>query len=220
MKLFVGPALIAVAIAAAATWAVSAPTPSVIPTSWQLDIKLQAPQPIRVEVPGLGQKRTFWYVLYTVTNETGQDQLFVPVFTIYTDTGKIYHSGLDVPSTVFPAIKKRYNNILLQDNTAMSGPLLQGNDNAKEGVAIFPNIDPKARAFQLFVGGLSGETYILKLPVPVTVEQPDTEGNLHKVHATSIILHKTLDISYKLPGEAAARLANPPVQVSRKWIMR
>ena len=196
------------------------PKPSIVPVSWELKFESQAPQPISVLLPGQSKLRTYWYMLYKVTNQTGQDRMFVPDFVLYADTGKTVHGGDNVPSTVFLAIQKRHNDPLLTDHANMIGKLLQGEDNVRHGVAIWTDIDPEARAFDLFTGGLSGETVKVKLPTPVTVVEVNDEGKKVEVTKTEAVLGKTLQIRYSMPSEAAARFRVMPKEISRQWVMR
>jgi len=212
-------ALFAFLIAGGA-WATAAPKPAEIPTYWQLDIDYEAPRPICIQVPGEPEPRIFWYFLYTVTNRTGADRIFVPEFILYTDTGQVLRAGRKVPPVVFDEIKGLHNAPLLTDLPGMAGKLLQGEDNAKSGVAIWPDFDPAAGAFEVFVGGLSGETAEVVLPTPIkTVEreygQPEKE-----VVKTKIILSRTLRLHYSIPGEAEARVSTPVPLISKGWIMR
>jgi hypothetical protein len=201
-------ALAVAALFVAALQGEPAPTPSVVPVTWELDFKYQDPQPIAVTLPD-GSKKTFWYMLYTVANRTGADRTFIPDFTLYTDTGRIYRSGVAVPAVVFDAIQKNVNNPLLVDQTSITGKILQGEDNAKDGVAIWPDIDPEARAFDSFIGGLSGEEAKIALPA----SQPGAAS-------TKVILRKALRLQYAMPSEPAARAANPPKLVDKSWVMR
>ena len=54
----------------------AAPKPSQVPFSWELDFEYKTPQAIRIQLPGEKSAKTFWYMLYTVTNHTGADQTF------------------------------------------------------------------------------------------------------------------------------------------------
>ena len=98
----------------------------------------------------------------------------------------------------------------------MAGPLLRGADNAKDGVAIFTDIDPEAGEFDIFVGGLSGEIWSVTPPTPVIT----TSYGGKTTTKTSVTLSKTLQMKYKLPGEAAARGSITPEKVAETWIMR
>lgn len=220
MRHLASPAvLVAVMVILVSSIAQSAPQPGPGAKTWEYQFTSQAPMPIRVETSG-ECKKTYWYILYTVTNKTGQDRIFVPNFTLYTDTGQILRSGADVSPAVFRAIVARHNNPLLKDMADMTGPLLQGEDNAKDGVAIFSDIDPNARRIEIFVSGLSGNTATVKLPVPIPVEVTDVDGNASTVMKDSIVLHRTLQLEYSMPGEAAARMNNLPKLIEQEWVMR
>ena len=184
-------------------------------------LEMRDPTPIRVEVPGQAGKQTYWYVLYTVTNRTGADQTFVPEFTLYTDTGQVIQAGQNVSPSVYQAIVQRHNNPLLEPSTAIAGRLLQGEDNARDGVAIFTDIDPDARVFDLFVGGLSGERAVDTLPVPITVQRVNPQtGEFEEVQTRQIVLHKTRQVTYRLAGEAAARATSQAERIADGWVMR
>ncbi|KPK85764.1 MAG: hypothetical protein AMJ81_02835 [Phycisphaerae bacterium SM23_33] len=196
------------------------PKPSAVPVSWELEFEYQDICSITLVLPGQKQPKTFWYVLYTITNRTGADQVFVPDFVLYTDTGQVLRSGQGVPTGVFEAVEKRHNNPLLMDLGRITGRILQGEDNAKDGVAMWPNFDPAARKFDVFIGGLSGERAKVKLPSPIEVTEEDENGKPKKVTKTEITLLKTLRLSYAIPGEAAARPRTVPAPLKKEWVMR
>jgi hypothetical protein len=81
--------------------------------------------------------------------------------------------------------------------------LLQGEDNAKDGVIIFTDIDSEARNFQLFVSGLSGETAEVKNPVT----------------GKPVILQKTLELDYNVPGQAIGIQPRSELRAV-KWVMK
>ncbi len=194
--------------------------PGIVPTSWELEFEYRTPQPITILLPGWKEERTFWYMLYTVTNRSGDDHIFVPGFCLYTDSGQVSRADERIPAAVFLAIKKRHNNPLLLDMASVTGKLLQGEDNAKDGVAIWSDFDHKARGFDVFVAGLSGERMKIKLPKPITVAVTDKDGKEKKEIKTEVILSKTLYLRYFMPGEAAARSAATPKLRKKQWVMR
>ncbi|MCD4700016.1 MAG: hypothetical protein K8R91_05535 [Phycisphaerae bacterium] len=194
--------------------------PGIVPTSWELEFEYQTPQPITIQMPGWKEKQTFWYMLYTITNRSGADRIFVPGFSLYTDSGQVSRSGERIPPAVFLAIKKRHNNPLLVDMAFITGTLLQGADNAKDGVAIWSDFDHKARGFDVFVAGVSGERAKIKLPKPIVETVKDKDGKEEKVTKTEVTLSKTLYLRYALPGEAAARSAATPKFLEKQWVMR
>ncbi len=212
--------LVGVAIVLAVSPARTAPKPSEVPISWQLDIELQPLKAIELMLPGYTVPRRFWYLRYSVTNRTRKDRIFVPDFDLYTGTGQIVRAGQKVPTSVFKAIKSIYNDPLLKDMTGMTGKLLQGEDNAKGGVAIWGEFDPKAGSIDIFFGGVSGETAEVRLPSPIKVVEIDSKGNETFVVKDKIILARTLQLSYSIPGEHAARLRTPPELIRKQWIMR
>ena len=175
----------------------AAPEPGVVPVTWQLVIKHFAPERIVVN------EKSYWFMRYTVTNNTGKDILFTPEFELITDTGQVVPSFKEVPKDVFKKIKTLYNNNLLQNQHEVVGRLLQGEDNAKDGVIIFGGVDEASRVFQIFISGLSGET--------TEVKNPKTD----KI----VILQKTLVLEYTIPGEAIGIEPNP-IFKGAKWVMK
>jgi hypothetical protein len=216
-------AMLAVGLAAAlVSVAPSAPPPrpDVIPASWELEFEYETPKIISFSLPGERKPRTFWYMLYKVTNKTDKDQIFVPRFVLYTDTGQVLRAGERIPAAAFEAILERHNRPLLVDLAAVTGGILQGVDNAKESVAIWNDFDARARGFDVFVTGLSGERATVSLPAPLKVTVRKEGGETVQVTRTEITVAKTLHLSYKLPGEAAARGRTRPDLVKKTWVMR
>ncbi len=207
-------------VAALSPLAVSAPEPKVVPADWEIKFTCEAPQPIILRLPGEEQPRVFWYMLYTVTNQTGQDRIYVPNFVLYTDSGQILRGAESVSPSVFQAIQLRHHAPLLDDVSAMTGLLRQGEDNAKDGVAIFTDIDGAARAFDVFVGGLTGELVREKLPTPVKVTEPDNDGKTQTIIKDEIVLRKTLLLHYRMPDDASLRNGKPAIADGSGWVMR
>jgi len=221
MKRFMSVALIVAVVAVlSGDSAKSAPKPSPVPIRWQLDIETSHPKTINVTLPGHSRPQLFWFIRYTITNETGQDVIFVPDFVLYTDTGQIIPAGQRVPTAVFKAIKKLYNEPLLKDMTGITGKILQGEDKAKEGLAIWRDYDPKAGQFDIFIGGLSGETEEIRLPKPIDVVELDSRGNTKTVRKNRTVITKTLNLAYSVPGEAAFRHLAKPKLLRKEWVMR
>jgi hypothetical protein len=209
----------------------TAPKPAEIPTHWQLDITYHPPKAIAVTLPGRSMPQVFWYVRYTVTNNTAEEIVFAPNFVLYTDTGEIHQAGKNVPTPVFDAIKKLYNAPLMRDVTTITGRILRGENNAKDGVAIWPDFDPKSGDIDIFIGGLSGETVECELPEENFIEATETDGfgNQRTVRKTTMLFSKTLQLRFAVPGEAASRLEATVRQVDvpdkeksgkEQWVMR
>jgi hypothetical protein len=179
------------------------PEPAAASTAWRLDFTYAKPQAIAVKTAD-GGTRWFWYIAYKVVNNTGDERLFIPEFTIATDAGDITAAGKGVPGGVFDAIKDREGNRLLENPIRAVGRLLQGEDNAKESVAIWPAFDHDIDLATIFISGISGETQVIKNPAT----QED------------VTVRKTLMITYALPG-TGGRVQNQAVLPrGEKWIMR
>ena len=201
----------------------TAPKPSLIPASWQLNIELTEPLAIEVDAPRGGGRKAYWYVRFTTTNHTGQDQLVIPEFMLYTSTGQLLRSDKDVPAAIFRKIKNRHNEPLLNKMTGMTGKMLQGDDNAKMGVAIWPDFDHTAMSFDIFIGGISGETVEIELPKPIQVTRIEGHGkDARKIVETkkTLILSKTLHLEYAVSTDPAARTRIAPRLVKKEWLMR
>jgi hypothetical protein len=203
IALAVSALVASVGLWSAASRVQAAPEPSVVPITWELTLKHNAPERIILNVPGKDGPQTFWYLRYTVTNKTGKDLLFTPDFQLLTDTGQIITSGKTGANTAFDDIKKLYNNPLLDSPIQVLGKILQGDDNAKDSVAIFANVDSDARIFKFQISGLSGETQ--------EVENPLTHEK--------VLLHKTLVLEYEIPGAAIGIEPHPQFR-SSTWVMR
>ena len=213
--------VIAAAVLAVTGIAVLAqPKPSPASDAWQLDFDCEPLQTIEINTPGQEMQK-FWFLRYTLTNRTKEDQVFVPEFVLYTDNGDVARAQRRVPPMVYDKIKKAFNDPQLKDQTAMTGKILMGEDNAKRGVAVFRDFDGIAGEVHVFVGGLSGETAKVELPVEVQVRQINPRGEPEVVSKKEVLLARTLDLKYIFPGNPAARSFRDPLPHKEKnWIMR
>jgi len=199
---------------------VKPPKPDVVPLVWQLKIEHEPLRSIQVRLPGKKKPQLFWYLRYTVTNQSGEDHIFIPEFILYTDSGQVIRAGRSVPTAVFYQIKKLHKDPLQKTHTAMTGKMLLGQDNAKTGVAIWEDFDPEAGELDIFIGGLSGETKAMPLPKPIKAVEVDLRGRKKMVMKTRVLLAKTLRLHYSIPGEASARPGVRPKLVKEDWVMR
>lgn len=179
------------------------PKPALYPASWELDFEAGIPQRIVVEIPGRGPQ-AFWYLTYTVTNRSDREQLFMPVFELLTHDGNVYRSDRGIPAMVFERIKQREKKTLLEPFHKIAGTLLVGDDQARDGVAIWQEPAGRMGAFSIFVEGLSGETAAVKLA--------DRE----------IILRKQLQLNYHIRGDEVFRGEDDVTATdsARVWVMR
>src|SRR5204863_928599 len=64
------------------------PKPSPYPKAWELKIEHGTPKRVVVQVPNSNTPRAYWYMTYTVTNDTDKEQLFLPAFEMLTEDGR------------------------------------------------------------------------------------------------------------------------------------
>lgn len=194
------------------------PKPSVYPIAWQLKFKHSSPKRIVVTPPGSSVPVAYWYLTYSVTNLTETEQRFMPVFEMVTNDGTIVRSEKDVSPVVFDAIKKRERNKSLESADRIAGRILIGEDQAKEGVAIWKEPQARMGTFHLFAGGLSGES--------VYVKDGDEVKNIDWLKMTEeekkklTTLRKTLDMTYQVPGDEIKPEEDAVNLVKEEWVMR
>lgn len=190
--------------------------PAPVSSSWQLDVTFSDPQRIEVTLPGESEPRTFWYLLYTVVNNTGRDVGFFPSVSIVTDTLTTVQAGDNVHPSVYDAIKARHEkeHPFFAPPAKVTGTLLQGSSNSRTTAAVFASLDPAADEFTVFASGFSGE--IRRVPNP---SYDPKRGNSEE-NPQSFILRRTLAIVYRLPGDQDSRKLAIPVRQRREWVMR
>ncbi len=179
------------------------PMPSPYRVAWEIDIEVGTPRRIVVDIAGESSPRAFWYLPYRVTNNTDREQLFIPVFELLTEDGRVIRSDQAVPLTVFAAIKQQLGNELLEQTPLLAGTLRVGPDQARDGVAIWAEPTAEMGRFSIFVSGLSGET--------ATVKGPGDKD---------FILRKTLQLNYHIRGDEVFPGDDEVNIEPQKWIMR
>lgn len=187
------------------------PEPSPYPVSWELKFEYDTPRRIVVEVPGSSTPKAYWYMTYTVTNQTDQDREFFPAFTLVTKDGKAIRSDKGVPKAVFDKIKLRTGNNLLESPIKVADVLRVGEDQARDGVAIWEEPDPEMGSFSIFVTGLSGESVALT----GSDGQPITDKD-----GKPFILFKTLQLDYTVSGDEVYPGIDPIRKTHWRWVMR
>jgi len=193
-------ALVAMAIGLALGALADPPKPSPVPVRWELQFE---PGPLRLYVDE-SSRDAYWYFTYGVINRTGDKQLWAPSFVLFTDAGEIMRSGRDVPSLVTDDLLELLGNELMEDQNEIIGDILQGREHMKEGLVIWPARNLRVNEMSLFVAGTSGETARVKNPIT----------------GADVILRKTLQRDYLIPGDALARGSQPIEMVTERWVMR
>lgn len=192
----------------------AAPEPAVVqePDDWTLDVTFGHPQQIMVQSSGDKKSKRYWYTLITLTNKTKHDVDFYPKCELMTDTLEVTPAGKGTPAVVFEQIKKRHQRKFpfLESLENAGNKILQGEDNTKDIAVIWPDFDANAKEIKIFIAGLSNETIAVDHPT-----EKDQAGNPVKIY-----LRKTLELSYKLGGDAAFRSSAKPVYEGKRWVMR
>lgn len=193
------------------------PKPAVVPGAsiWNVDVEYSRPFQISMNLPGdrYGTApRRFWYMIVTVTNNTGKDVPFYPACNLVTDTFKIIPAGKGTMKIVFDKIKRlqqgRYP--FLEQLERAGGKLLQGEDNTKDIAVIWPDFDVNAKEIGICIAGLSNETAAIEHPI-----KKDKYGKPEKV-----LLRKTLQLSYSIGGAEKFRSQSGLKFKSKNWILR
>jgi hypothetical protein len=208
------PILACVVLASVATFSSEAPArfpqPSVYPIAWELDFKYEMPRRIVVEIPGQTAPKAFWYMTYVATNNTSQEQIFLPKFEMLTKNGAVVRSDRETSPAVFEAIARRERSKPLQPSLKLQGQIRVGEDQAKFGVAIWEEVEARPGSFTIFVTGLSGET----APLTDSAGKPmlDKDNN-------PISLLKTRQLDFTVRGDEL--YAGDPIEkTGDTWVMR
>lgn len=160
---------------------------------WTLSFGYNWPRMVRVKEPGKPTK-LYWYVTYVIVNDTGKDRLFVPEFTLVTDTDKVYRDVVVPAAERLARIRsdatvKYGNSVTIAGTLPVAKP--DGRDYAKHGIAIFRGLHPdesvdlKTDFFSIFVTGLSNGYR--------EVTDPKTKKK--------VIRRKTLRLKFAMPGD-------------------
>lgn len=194
------------------------PKPSVYPITWQLKFSHGEPKRIVVKPRGSNSAQAFWYMTFTVTNLTDEEQRFLPVFEMVTGDGKVIRSDKGISPDVFDAVKAREHSKLLEPIDKIAGRLLIGEDQARDGVAIWPEPSTRMGTFQIFVGGLSGEEVTLKNGEAYTIK--DWTKVTEEEKKSLITVRKTLQLTYQIPGDENHPEEHPVIAKGEEWVMR
>jgi len=190
----------ALAVVAAAGTAMAYPRPTPGAPRWELVFE---PGDLRLYVDPVADQ-AYWYLTYEVTNRTGRERVWAPSFILFTDAGEIVASGRGVSTRVAMDIHELLGNELLENQNEIIGEIFHGREHAKEGLVIWRADELDVTEVSMFVAGISGETATINNPITGEV----------------VVLRKTLQRDYIVPGDALARGSRPVEPVRHRWVMR
>lgn len=195
-------------------WAAQTVVNESLSEKWQLDLAFHDPQ--RLIVHQGGEEKTYWYLLFTVTNDTDRDVRFFPSFTLVTDSLETVNGGENAHPKVYDLIKARHAKEypFFAPPTKITGPILRGEANARTSAAVFQDFDPEANEFTIYISGLSNELKRITNPAF------DPKKEISEDNPQFFILRKTLALTYELPGDPDTRRHANPVRLRREWVMR
>ncbi len=202
------------------------PVPSSYPISWELKFTHGKPARITVDVTDSTVPKAYWYMTYTVTNEGDKEQKFYPQLDLLTSDGKVHNSAEKVPDKVFQAIKTSTGNKFLEPYTSIDGPIRLGPAEARDGVAIWEETQPRMEHFSIFITGLSGEAVIMKMvdgkltKVDQAADMYDKENEDKLLKGGLRILRKTLQLNFFIRGDEIYPGEDEVNKDSEEWIMR
>ncbi|UYV11623.1 MAG: hypothetical protein NCW75_09970 [Phycisphaera sp.] len=200
-------AVLLVVVGVVAASAALPPEPNPIPLRWQLDLDVGPLRVASVETPGQGPM-LYYYLTYTVTNNTEQDILLAPSFELSTETGTNVVAGQGVPASVTRELLDRLSNPLLSDQVNMIGVLRRGEAHARDGLVVWPVRDVQADETRVYMAGFSGETARIQLI--------DRESG----NPRDVVLRKTLMAVHEVPGHVDGLGSDPITRSETRWIMR
>lgn len=183
------------------------PEPNPIPVRWQLDLDVGPLRVASVDTPGQGPT-LYYYLTYTVTNNTDEDILLAPSFELATETGVNVVAGQGVPAAVTQQLLEKLGNPLLNDQVNMIGVLRRGEAYARDGLVVWPVRDVTADEARVYMAGFSGET--------ARIEVVDRESG----NPRDVVLRKTLMAVHETPGNIQGRRDDAINRIETRWIMR
>lgn len=188
-------------------WLGLPPEPSPVPVRWELDVDVGPLRVASVDVPGQGPM-LYYYLTYTVTNNTEEPVLFAPSFELSTDAGGTVVAGQGVPAAVTRELLDRLANPLLLDQVDMIGLLRRGEAHAREGLVVWPARNVEADEVRIYMAGFSGETARIRVI--------DRKSGTPR----DVVLRKTLMATHAQPGRLEGRGSLPLDRTETRWIMR
>ena len=172
-----------------------------------------------MDVPGSPTPMAYWYMTYTVTNNTGKERLFYPEVDLVTADGKVHHADQNIPKRVYDEVRGAERNPHIEAFTTLNGSVRLGPAEARDGVCIWPETTPRMDHFQVYFAGLSGEAVTLKKDATGKFVKVTASADL-KDTAALVVLHKTLQLNYFVRGDDVYPGEDQVNADAEEWIMR
>jgi hypothetical protein len=160
-----------------------------------------------LDIPGRG-KESYFFLTYKVTNTSDEDLLLAPSFELSTGMGDLIRSGRDVPAEATRQVLDLLANPLMEDQIGILGAILKGEENAKDGVVLWPVPGFHLEDATVYASGFSGETK------PYDTKDADTGRPVQKT------LRKTYMARFDMPGMLNGRGGEAFPVSEQRWIMR
>jgi hypothetical protein len=162
---------------------------------WVLDFSFKPVRLRTVDLSGAGTnkgRKIIHYLYYRVVNHTDKPRMFVPQFSLVTDTGQRLEDAV-IPQAI-PIIQAREDaSVPLLGAVDIMGMIppstKEGIDDAVYGVAVWEGVDPHADHFAIYVRGLSDGHQLVPPPPPDANKPP-------------VVKYKTLRIDFLRRGDA------------------
>ncbi|MCK6478426.1 MAG: hypothetical protein L6Q35_16525, partial [Phycisphaerales bacterium] len=103
---------------------------------------------------------------------------------------------------------KNLNNPYLEDQISIIGVMMQGEENAKDGLVVWAVDDFRVDEVSIFGAGFSGEAK------PMEILNPETDER------ERVLLRKTLMSRYITPGDIERHVTPEFESIETRWIMR
>jgi len=184
-----------------------------LPTAWYLDFSTANPSASSLPSPGKRFPPPNWYLTYTVTNNTGKELNSSPTSNSSPRTAKIFRGDRQhPPARSLTPSRRTPPTTLLVSAAQITAPLHQGEDQAKDGVAIWEEPLQRAMgAFTIYVGGLNSE---------FTPAVDDKGARSKDAEGKPITLRKALELNFVIWGDEI-KPEKDDVQVKpERWVMR
>lgn len=179
---------------------------------WVIDVKVQS---LRMISPksGAGAGGVYWYMIYTITNRTGEDRdLYISVTA--TSDGKKRYADLFLPAVERAAERKegrdywgktdQYKILAKRDpkDPKYNYFTLKANEE-KRCIAVFNRFEPTANHIKIHIAGLAGG-----------IEQKTRDDG------TTVLIQRLREFSFERPGDEFAVSLDSFRLTDQRWIKR